>query len=194
MLNILLFPASLRAHSCNRQLVDYLSGFLGADCHSDILSPGEFTLPLFNQDMESRAEVIDEVASVYRRIDQADGLIVASPEYNGHVSPYLKNTLDWVSRLPRIRGGEFSANPFLHKPVLLASASSGWTGGLLGLQDARSIFSYLGCLPLPGQLCVSNAEQVFAAGAVNFDPNYVNHIKSTVEQFLALVRKNRRQG
>lgn len=191
MLNILLFPASLRAHSYNRLLVDYLVGFLGKECNIDMLSPGEFTLPLFNQDMESSEDVVAQVARVYQRFAKADGLIVASPEYNGHVSPYLKNTLDWVSRMPRIRSRDYAANPFLNKPLLLASASTGWTGGLLGLQDARSLFGYLGCLVMQNQLCVSNAADVFSGENINFDPNYANYLKNSVEQFQALVRKNK---
>lgn len=191
MLNILLFPASLRAHSYNRLLIDYLAGLLGEECSIDILAPGEVALPLFNQDLETDEEVIAQVAAVYQRFNKADGLIVASPEYNGHVSPYLKNTLDWVSRMPRIHKQDFAANPFLHKPLLLASAATGWTGGLLGLQDARSVLGYLGCLVMQNQLCVSNAEGVFSEGKINLDPNYVNYIKSTVEQFQSLVRKNK---
>lgn len=191
MLNILLFPASLRAHSYNRLLIDYLSGFLDEECSIDILVPGEFTLPLFNQDLERDEEVIAQVAAVYQRFNQADGLIIASPEYNGHVSPYLKNTLDWVSRMPRIRNQHFKDNPFLNKPLLLACAATGWTGGLLGLQDARSVFGYLGCLVMKNQFCVSNAEAVFSEEKINLDPNYVNYIKSTVEQFQSLVRKNK---
>ena len=191
MLNILLFPASLRAHSYNRLLIDYLAGFLGEECSIDMLAPDQVTLPLFNQDLENSEDVVAQAAGVYQRFAKADGLIVASPEYNGHVSPYLKNTLDWVSRMPRIRSREFTANPFLNKPLLLASASTGWTGGLLGLQDARSVFGYLGCLAMQNQLCVSNAASVFSGEQINFDPNYANYIKNSVEQFQSLVRKNK---
>jgi NAD(P)H-dependent FMN reductase len=190
-MNILLFSASLRAQSYNRQLIDYLSGLLNEECHIDILAAGEFTFPLFNQDLESSADVLAEVGKVYQRFNRADGMIVASPEYNGHVSPYLKNTLDWVSRLPRIQNQSYPENSFLNKPLLLASASTGWTGGLLGLQDARSIFAYLGCLVMQSQLCVSNAAGVFSDGKVNFEANYATYLKNTVDQFQILVQKNK---
>ncbi len=191
MMNILLFPASLRKHSYNRLLLNYLAELLGEEYKIDILSADEFTLPLFNQDLECDEEIIAEVAAVYHRFNLADGLIIGSPEYNGHVSPYLKNTLDWVSRLQRIRNPVFPANPFFNKPVLLASATTGWTGGLLGLQDARSIFGYLGCLVMPGQLCISNAENVFTGNGICFDPDYANYIESIVGQFRNLVQKHK---
>ena len=190
-MNILLFPASLRKHSYNQLLVDCLAKYLGAECVVDTLVPGQCTLPLFNQDLESNSDVTNQVTRIYEQFRKADGLIVASPEYNGHVSPYLKNTLDWVSRLQRINGQEFPANPFLNKPLLLASASTGWTGGLLGLQDARSVFGYLGCLVMQGQVCVSDAGNVFAGGHVNFDPAYANYVKNMVAQFQLLVSKNK---
>ncbi|MEI7455597.1 MAG: NAD(P)H-dependent oxidoreductase [Nitrosomonadales bacterium] len=188
-MNILLFPASLRAHSYNRLLLDYLADYLSPACKIDMLDPAEFTFPLFNQDLESSEEVIAEVAGIYHRFNQADGMIIASPEYNGHVSPYLKNTLDWVSRLQRIRNPIFPANPFLNKPLLLTSASTGWTGGLLGLQDARSIMGYLGCLVMQNQLCISNADAVLPAG--NFEDSFANYMKQTVQQFQTLVQKNK---
>jgi len=190
-MNILLFSASLRQHSYNQLLVDYLAKYLGTECVTDTLLPGQFALPLFNQDLESNTEIITQVAQIYTRFRNADGFIVASPEYNGHVSPYLKNTLDWVSRMQRINGQKFPANPFLNKPLLLASASTGWTGGLLGLQDARSVFGYLGCLVMQGQVCVSDAGSVFSGGSVNFDPAYATYVKNMVEQFQSLVSRNK---
>lgn len=190
-MNILLFSASLRAQSYNQQLIDYLSGLLNTECSIDILAPCEFNFPLFNQDLESNADIIAEVGKVYQRINHADGMIIASPEYNGHVSPYLKNTLDWVSRLQRIQNQSYPKNPFLNKPLLLTSASTGWTGGLLGLQDARSIFGYLGALVMQSQLCISNAAGVFADGNVNLEANYASYLKDTVDQFQILVQKNK---
>ena len=141
---LLLFPASLRKSSHQRRLIHYLAVLLADRCEIDILQ--DVNLPLFNQDLEQSEPIRNAVMDVHKRFNSADGMIVASPEYNGHASPYLKNTLDWVSRLARIDEHYANINPFRNKPLLLSSASPGWTGGVLGLKDARSIFTYLGYL------------------------------------------------
>ena len=131
------------------------------------------------------------VKALHERISLAEGMIIASPEYNGHVSPYLKNTVDWVSRLARIDAGYAAINPFRDKPLLLASASTGWTGGALGLKDARSIFTYLGNLVVSDQLCVSDAEQWIVGETYQFEPAFAAHIERILRDFLNLVHRLR---
>ena len=83
-----------------------------------MLIPEDVNLPLFNQDLEQSEPVLSEVMALQARFKAANGLVVSSPEYNGHVSPYLKNTIDWVSRLPRIDSRYAADDPFRGKPVL----------------------------------------------------------------------------
>lgn len=183
---LLLFPASLRRLSHQRRLAAYFAARLGGACDIDMLAAGQVDLPLFNQDLESEPAVHERVVALHRRFKAAAGLIVVSPEYNGHVSPYLKNTVDWVSRLPRIDPRYAADNPFRGKPLLLASASTGWAGGLLGLKDARSVFGYLGALVVPDQICVSDAEQWADGEDFRFDPAFADHIDGVLRAFCAL--------
>jgi chromate reductase len=182
---LLLFPASLRRHSHQRRLIGYFAALIGGSCQIDILDAGEVDLPIFNQDLE--ASVLDRVIAVRQRFNAADGIILASPEYNGHVSSYLKNTVDWVSRLERIDARYAADTTFRGKPLLLTSASTGWTGGILGLQDARTIFSYLGCLVSAEQICVSDAERWVAEGQFRFETVFAEYIERVLGTFLSLV-------
>ena len=56
-----------------------------------------------------------------------DGLLVASPEYNGSVTAVLKNAIDWATR------GE--GNSMAGRTAALLAASPGPRGGLRGLDD-----------------------------------------------------------
>jgi chromate reductase, NAD(P)H dehydrogenase (quinone) len=184
---LLLFPASLRRQSHQRRLLRYFEPVIGVGCDIDMLEPADVRLPLFDQDLEQSDAVRAEVIGLHERFSAADGLIVASPEYNGHVSVYLKNTVDWVSRLSRIEARYAESNPFQGRPVLLASASTGWTGGILGLQNARSILSYLGCLVAADQICVSDAEQWVTGNDYQFEDRLAEHIRNVLARFVALV-------
>ena len=184
---LLLFPASLRQQSHQRRLIEYIKPHLGEHVEIDLLE--SVNLPLFNQDLEQSPEILTAVKAIHARILHADGLIIASPEYNGHVSPYLKNTVDWVSRLARIDAAYASINPFRDKPLLLASASTGWTGGVLGLKDARSIFTYLGNLVVSDQLCVSDAQHWVDGETYRFEPSFAAQIERILDDFVTLVSR-----
>lgn len=184
---LLLFPASLRRGSHQRRLLDHFAETISGVCEIDLLLPEQVSLPLLNQDLEQSQSVLSEVIALQARFKAADGFVVASPEYNGHLSPYLKNTVDWVSRLPRIDARYIKDDPFRGKPVLLASASTGWTGGILGLQSARSVFSYLGCLVTADQICVSDAEQWVVDDRFRFEDGFAEHIRNILVSFLGMV-------
>jgi len=188
---VLLFPGSLRRDSYQRRLIEYIRPLLADHCETEIL---EADFPLFNQDLEQDPSIIARVAAVHRHFAAADGLIVASPEYNGHVSPYLKNTVDWVSRLSRIDPLFADSHPFNGKPLVLASASTGWAGGLLGLRDARTLFGYLGCLVQAEQICVSDAAHWSFEGSFRFEPAFTAYIAATLGHFLCLVAAMKTKG
>ena len=129
MKNILLFSGSQRRDSLNTRLLNYVSSSLRTTFSIEFLGPDQVNLPLFNQDLEGNPSVISSVFEVHEKFNASDGIIVASPEYNGQVTPFLKNTVDWVSRLAYI--DHAFDNPFVDRPLLLCSASTGAGGGAL---------------------------------------------------------------
>jgi len=189
MKKVLIFPGSQRVSSLNIRLAKQISGMLQAEIRIDFLQPDEVDLPIFNQDIERHTETIDKVYSIYQRFHQADGFLVASPEYNGSVSPYLKNTIDWVSRLQRISPDQFT-NPLQEKPLLLASAAAGSSGGILGLQAARQIFTYLGCMVLAEQICVPRAYMAWNDDGIIEDPDLAAWIDHAIYRFCTVLKSS----
>jgi chromate reductase, NAD(P)H dehydrogenase (quinone) len=184
---ILIFPGSLRKQSLNLRLALYIKALLAEDFHLDLLGADAVDLPLFNEDLENEKDILDKAMLVYERFRNADGLVVVSPEYNGSITAYLKNTVDWVSRIPRIHGGKMSINPFLNKPLLLACATSGWGGGTLGLQSARNVFSYLGCLILAEQLSLPCAAEAWEEDGSLVDPFFNNTLVAMLKRLGSIV-------
>ena len=187
MKKILIFPGSQRKQSLNRRLATHLESLLKPEFDVGILEADTVDLPLFNQDLENDTGVLDQVKTVYEHFFNADGLVVVSPEYNGSVSPYLKNTVDWVSRLPRILAEQGYSNPFHHKPMLLASATPGLSGGVLGLQSARNVFSYLGGLILAEQIALPFAAEAWDDDGALIDPYLNAYIKQTLKRLEIVV-------
>ena len=91
-------------------------------------------LPLFNQDVFDAG--IPEPAKRFRaEVAAADGLLIASPEYNFSVTAPLKNAIDWGSRPPN--------QVFQDKPIAIFSATVGPLGGPRNQYDLRRILGQL---------------------------------------------------
>jgi len=182
---ILLFPGSLRKDSHQKALLKYIATVIGENAEIDLLDPSEINLPLFNQDLENNPDIRAEAFAIHQRFLQADAVIIASPEYNGTISPFLKNTLDWVSRLPRVAPPTPSA--FRDKILLLCCATTGWTGGIQGLLAARLMLNYMGFMILPEQITVGQALERRYEDTFAFDERFSEQIEFILSKFLQIV-------
>jgi chromate reductase len=187
MSRLLLFSGSQRRESFNTRLLAHIAIVLAGHAEIDILTPCDVDLPLFNQDLENEPGVAERVTALHARFMRADGLILASPEYNCLPSPYLKNAIDWVSRLAYLHPN--AQNPFRGKPVLLCSASTGWSGGTVGLTSLRALLAYLGALAVGEQICVPYAQQAWSGTMYNFDPLFEEYIQSVLDRFIGLASR-----
>jgi len=112
-------------------------------------------LPLFSQDMFDAG--LPESAKRFRaEVTGADGVLIASPEYNFSLSAALKNAIDWASRPPN--------QSWQDKPVALFSVSQGPMGGARVQYDARRILGQLWAHVLPRpEVFIGNAASKFDA-------------------------------
>ena len=185
MSRIILLSGSQRKESFNTRLLEHLILGLAGYAEIDMIPAQEINLPVFNQDLEHEVSVSAEVEALHARFQKADGLIIASPEFNRLPSPFLKNTLDWISRQAYIK--PHMQNPFHNLPVLLCSVSTGWSGGAMGLAALRNMLAYLGALVSGEQICVPHGHQNWNGNSFEFDPVYDGIIFSILERFVTLV-------
>jgi len=187
---LLLVAGSQRVESYNARLLTDLSLRLQGYCTLDVLAPTQVDLPLFNQDMEADPDIVRRVAAVHRRFAASHGVIVATPEYNGQLPPYLKNLVDWVSRLAYIDAGRPSA--FVDRPVLLCSASTGWSGGALAIPSARALFGYVGCVVIGDTISVPHAANAWTGDGFAFDDVLDEQINAALTRILRLATDHAR--
>jgi NAD(P)H-dependent FMN reductase len=130
-------------------------------------------MPIYDGDMEADGGPPENAFRLQELIAAQDGLIVVSPEYNNSIPALLKNTLDWVSRTPRVRG----ANPFAGKPAALMSASPGNLGGMRGLDHVRRVLDTVGMLVLPGVAAIPAAHEAFGADGHLLDAGQARRVE-----------------
>jgi len=114
-------------------------------------------IPLYDGDEEAANGIPTVVAELKDAIAAADGLLIATPEYNGSIPGVLKNAIDWLSRptddIARVFGG---------KPVALIGASPGGFGTVLAQEAWLPVLRKLGAAPWFGkQLTVGRAGALF---------------------------------
>ena len=122
-----------------------------ADMTIEVVEIGN--LPLYNSDDEAAFPAVAQ--SLKDKIEKADGIIIATPEYNRSISGVLKNAIDWASR-------PYGKNSFSGKPMLVAGVSVGKIGTAVAQSHLRQIMLYLNA-DVIGQpeLYLGHAQEIF---------------------------------
>lgn len=179
VLNILGIAGSLRRGSYNRALLRS-----AAELAPDGLAIEIFDLieiPLYNGDVEAEGDP-EAVARLKDAIAAADGVLMATPEYNHGVPGVMKNAVDWASRPP-------GAAALGGKPVGIIGASPGITGSARGQSQLRQAFEFTNsfCMPQP-ELLVFKAHEKFDAEGSLTDEATEQHLVRYLSSFAAWVR------
>jgi chromate reductase len=121
--NVLAICGSTRKNSVNHSLRNAIAELAAKDLEI-ILYDGIAILPQFNPD-EDGEEVAIEVVDFRKKLDQADGILICTPEYAHGVPGSLKNAIDWT----------VSSSNFPQKPTMLITASTGGKYGHAALLE-----------------------------------------------------------
>jgi chromate reductase, NAD(P)H dehydrogenase (quinone) len=178
---ILALGGSLRQASFNRALLREAAALAPGGTELDLGLVGLIrALPLFDQDLLDRDEPPAEVAMLKDALRAADGLLIATPEYNWSIPGFLKNAIDWASRpssdVPAVFGD---------LPVALIGA-----GGSAGTRLAQAawlpVFRYLRMRPWSERtLYVDRAREKFDGHGRLADEATREQLRAVVAGFAA---------
>ena len=181
-MKLFMFAASLQQHSLNKQLIKLAAMYLQQAGHSiDHADLHEFTLPLYNADIQNSTGFPAAVPHFIARLQAADGCVIATPEYNFSIPGILKNLIDWVSRV--------SPMPWRNQIIQLLSASPSLVGGNRGLWQTRLSLECCGALVLPDMFSLANADAAFDQEGKLVQPELTQLLQSMLKRFTSLVSK-----
>jgi len=144
---ILAFAGSVRRESFNRKVLNTaVEGARAAGAEVVLADLRDFPMPIYDADWHTENGVPDTMRGLRKLMMAADGLLIASPEYNTSITPLLKNTIDWLSQDV---DGESGYAPFTGKICGLMGASNGGFGTIRALPHVSYILSNLGVFVLP---------------------------------------------
>ena len=170
---IVAVSGSLSAKSLNTALLRACQK-LAPDMQIEILDIG--TLPLFNQDLEG--DFPAAATALKAKIQAAEGVIIATPEFNRTPPGPLKNFLDWTSR----PDGEPLV--WANKPVAIFGSSSGARGASFAQYDIRRIMSYFNARTMQQpELYIGNNAEKFDTNLELTDAKTIESLKKFLAAF-----------
>ncbi|WP_440054826.1 NADPH-dependent FMN reductase [Pseudoalteromonas sp. T1lg65] len=181
---VIALSGSLREKSYNQTLIQAAAAFaLESGAEVEVIKLQDLNIPLFSEDLEA-IETPEGVKLLKEKLREADGILLASPEYNGSFTAALKNAIDWASRT------EQGAVPaFRNKVVALLATSPGGLGGLRGLNHVRDVLSGIGSLVLADQLAVPAAYDAFDEQGKIKSPELADKVSSLALQLVTVASK-----
>lgn len=156
---ILAFAGSLREHSYSKRVVKTaIKGAEKAGAEVTYIDLRDFPMPIYNADDHAQNGFDANALKLQKLMSEHDGLLIASPEYNGSLSGALKNAIDWASR----KSDEFKLGEvFKGKVAAIMTASPGAFGGLRCLGHLRGVLSILLVNVLPSEIAVGKVGEMF---------------------------------
>jgi NAD(P)H-dependent FMN reductase len=153
-----------------RFALEYLKRLDGVD--TELLDLKELDLPMMEERLRFRDDAPESVLRFSEKIEQADSVVIVTPEYNGGYPGVLKNALDYLK-------GEYRRKPFG-----IITVSTAETGGILCLVALRQMVIHLGGVPIPAYLLVTRVQEAFDSEGRSCNPKLDTRAKAFFDELL----------
>jgi chromate reductase len=125
---IIVFGGSARKEVSNKNLTaSGAKAAIGAGADVTHIDLAHYPAPLYNGDDEEANGMPENIQNIQKLMEDTDGILISSPEYNRSLTPSLVNTLAWISSSPNKQPKYFATES---KTVALMGSSPGPMGGL----------------------------------------------------------------
>lgn len=174
---------SLRSGSYNTMLLNAVKEFLPQNVSLNIVPIAD--IPLYNADMDMPSVTVRPSAVVKLReeLASADGIVIATPEYNYSIPGVLKNALDWVSR-----GADA---PLLNKPISVMGATTGSWGTVRAQLAFHPIYQAMNMKPVyKPEVYVPNAPSKFDGNGRLTDELIIKNLEKNLLQLQEIILLN----
>ena len=187
---ILVFAGSARREALSKRLARAAhAALLTAGAQATLIDLADYPAPLYNGDDETAGGVPPGITALLKVIVEHDGILIATPEYNGSMTPLLVNTLDWLSRINATPEGPAGLAVLPTKPIAIVSSSPGPLGGLRSMFHLRDLLGYLGMLVLPQQLAVGRANEAISPEGILLDERQRGALQRVAQALVDTVTK-----
>ncbi|MFC9692543.1 NADPH-dependent FMN reductase [Kribbella sp. NPDC056951] len=180
-IRILGISGSLRAGSLNTALLRAAQKYAPAGVTIDLYD-GLAELPHYNGDLDTEENLPVQARELRDLIRAADGVLIATPEYNYSIPGALKNAIDWASR-------PAATSSLLHKPVAIMGAAPTNFGTVRAQLALRQVFVWTHSdVVVKPEVMVFRAHERFDGAGNLIDEDTITLVTSLVDALAAKIR------
>lgn len=179
-MKIAVFVGSLREKSSNLALAKELEGVAPEGVTFEYV---DIRQPLYSEDVEA-AGIPESVQRLKKTVEDSDGVLFVTPEYNRSVPGVLKNAIDWASR-------PYGQTSFYNKAVGVLGASVGPVGTAVAQAELRHIMLFQNARVMgQPEVYVANVGEVFDQDDRLTSERWKKNLGEYMQAFTDFIRQN----
>ena len=163
--------------STNRQLLQYMQKHFADKAEIELVEIKD--IPVFNK--PANKQVPEAILEIAAKIEEADGVIIGTPEYDHSIPAVLMSALAWLS---------YGIYPLLSKPVMITGASYGTLGSSRAQLQLRQILNSpeIKATVLPDEFLLSHSLQAFDQNGDLVDLDVIKKLDAIFDDFRIFVK------
>lgn len=177
MLKLIAIVGTNSKRSTNRQLLQYMQKHFAEKAEIELVEIKD--IPVFNKPADK--QVPDEILEIAAKIEEADGVIIGTPEYDHSIPAVLMSALAWLS---------YGIYPLLNKPIMITGASYGTLGSSRAQLQLRQILNApeIKASVLPDEFLLSYSLQAFTPSGDLEDLDVIKKLDAIFDDFRIFVK------
>ena len=177
MLKLIAIVGTNSKRSTNRQLLQYMQKHFADKAEIELVEIKD--IPVFNKPANKQVPV--EIIEIAVKIEEADGVIIGTPEYDHSIPAVLMSALAWLS---------YGIYPLLNKPIMITGASYGTLGSSRAQLQLRQILNApeIKANVLPDEFLLSYSLQAFNPSGDLVDLDVIKKLDATFDDFRIFVK------
>ena len=177
MLKLIAIVGTNSKRSTNRQLLQYMQKHFAEKAEIELVEIKD--IPVFNKPADKNVPA--EILEIAAKIEEADGVIIGTPEYDHSIPAVLMSALAWLS---------YGIYPLLNKPIMITGASYGTLGSSRAQLQLRQILNApeIKASVLPDEFLLSHSLQAFSTSGDLVDLDVIKKLDATFDDFRIFVK------
>lgn len=177
MLKLIAIVGTNSKRSTNRQLLQYMQKHYTDKAEIELVEIK--AIPVFNKPADK--QVPAEILEIAAKIEEADGVIIGTPEYDHSIPAVLMSALAWLS---------YGIYPLLNKPIMITGASYGTLGSSRAQLQLRQILNApeIKANVLPDEFLLSHSLQAFNLSGDLVDLDVIKKLDAIFDDFRIFVK------
>ena len=177
MLKLIAIVGTNSKRSTNRQLLQYMQKHFAEKAEIELVEIKD--IPVFNKPADKKVPA--EILEIAAKIEEADGVIIGTPEYDHSIPAVLMSALAWLS---------YGIYPLLNKPIMITGASYGTLGSSRAQMQLRQILNApeIKASVLPDEFLLSHSLQAFNNNGDLVDLDVIQKMDAIFDDYRIFVK------